>query len=211
MSHIQKEARMKKHMRPFILTAVVGLFAAGLGMVHHAEAQIVPIAVARICMQNIFNQRIDLRVYSASGEAGPAGVLLVNGIYDLGFSCQDPPTSFWPLHGSIVAKGEPGEFKKLDTFRLNFEAGSIDLDASCVKFKQGLTCRVNDNRPGEDKKKDETQLAVSCEGFFTNIGLETNDAEADRWSPIACFEATEDVQRASSPSKRMPGYDPVRP
>jgi hypothetical protein len=211
MSHIEKGARMKKHMRHFILPAVVGLFVAGLGMVHRAEAQIVPIAVARICMQETFGQRIDLRVYSASGEAGPAGVFLVNGIFDLGFACQDPPTSFWPLHGSIVAKGKPWDLKKLDTFRLNYEAGSIDLDAGCVKFKEGLTCRVNDNHPGEDKKKDEIQLAVSCEGFFTNIGFETNFTSSGSWTPIACFEDTEDAQRLSPPSQRMHGYDPVRP
>ena len=201
---------MKKLVRILILTAVSGLFALSTGMVYHAEAQTVPISVARICMQNTFNQRIDLRVYSASGEAGPADVFLVNGIYDLGFTCQDPPTSFWPVHGSIVAKGDAWDSTNLDKFRLNFEAGSIapEAEAGCTKFKYGLTCRADENHPGKDKnKEDKKQLAVSCEGFFTNLGLqEGNFTASDSWTPVACFEwDADESQQVSPPSGSMPG------
>lgn len=198
---------MKKLVRILILTAVSGLFALSTGIVYHAEAQTVPISVARICMQNTFNQRIDLRVYSASGEAGPTDVFLVNGIYDLGFTCQDPPTSFWPVHGSIVAYGESWDFAKLDKFRLNFEAGSIDPEA-CTKFKFGLTCHSDENYPGNKNKEDKKQLTVSCEGFFTNLALEEegNFTAAHSWSPVDCFEwDADDSQQISPPSDLMPG------
>jgi hypothetical protein len=191
-------------MTTVLMILAVGLFIMQGGMVNHAEAQIVPFDVARICMQNIFRQRIDLRVYSAS-NSGPAGVWLVNGIYDLSFTCQEPATRFWPVHGAIVAKVAPKDFEALTVkgtlFRLNFEAGSIDPEASanCVKFKEGLTCNV------ESKG---SQPEVSCKGFFTNLGLRELFTGADAWTPIACFEDPDDLEsvpQSVPPRGPMPG------
>jgi hypothetical protein len=62
---------------------------------------------------------------------------------------------------------DPWDFKKLDKFRLNFEAGSIDPESerSCLKFKEGLTCRVEDNRPGDDKKMMRNSLQFPARVF----------------------------------------------
>jgi hypothetical protein len=214
---------MKKLMMTVIITALAGLFAIGIGMVPLAGAQTVPLDVARICMQNIFGQRIDLRVYSASGDWGPTNVWLVNGVFDLTFTCQDPATSLWPVHGSIIARAEPKHFEAITKpgtlFRLNFEAGSID-PGRCVKFKEGLTCRVEDQDDGDadpgnvqdngDRK--DRQPAVSCTGFFTNIADPNNVTRRESWTPIACPEDFfEDTQVQSLPSERMPGFEPAKP
>jgi hypothetical protein len=193
---------MQTLVATIILTVLTGLFTGGVGMVHRAEAQIFPIAVARICMQNVFGQSIDLRVYSASGT-GPAGVWLVNGVYDLTITCQDPPSRFWPLHGSIVAKVSPKEKDKGDDvkafiekgmlFRLNFEAGSIDPSRNCSKFNEALTCHA---------EGDGTAPAVSCEGFFTNLGVNGDVTLPDVWSPAACVEDPEDRPSVDHPSRK---------
>jgi hypothetical protein len=229
---------MKKHMRTLVVPALVGLCAISMGIVTPAEAQIVPVDVARICMEDpIQDQRLDLRVYNASGEFGPAGVWLVNGIIDLGFACQvddedkkddkdkkddgdkDLPSSFWPVHGSIVAKVEPWDFssgiKHSTRFRLNYEGGSIDLNKGCVKFKEALTCQVEDKKDDKGDDKDR-QPAVSCQGFFTNIGFQANFTAASVWTPIACFEDKEDDKKMqaladTAPSGPMRGFEPAHP
>jgi hypothetical protein len=203
---------MKRYVTTVLMTVAVGLFLMGGWMVNHAEAQIVPFDVARICMQNEFRQRIDLRTYSAS-DSGPAGVWLANGIYDLGFSCQG--TRYWPVHGAITAKVSPKDFKAIartgTLFRIDFEAGGIDLTLpGCVKFKEGLTCTVRRADPdsGADLDAEHKEPEVTCRGAFTNIGFTTVFTANDAWSPIPCFVDPEGYMDEQAPPALSTG-DPM--